>query len=55
MHPTLALLTRIAGDIQSDGHESLDALNRTIRDMDAQLFELELSLQTMTEGELIAA
>jgi len=52
---SLTLMTRIAGDIQSEDHESLDALHRTIRDMDAQLFELELSLQPATEDELIAA
>jgi hypothetical protein len=34
---SLNLVTHIAGDIQSDDYESLDAMHRTIRDMDAHL------------------
>ena len=52
---SLTLMTRIAGNIMSDDYEDLDALNRTIRDMSEQLFELELLLQPEREDDLIAA
>ena len=53
----LLLMSRIAGNIITDDHEEIDALNRTIRDAGAELFELELSLapETDEDGELLAA
>jgi Fe-S cluster assembly iron-binding protein IscA len=50
---TLNLMARIAGDIQSDDYEALDALRRALRDAGCELFELELSLQPNLEGDFI--
>jgi hypothetical protein len=52
---SLNLMTRIAGNIQSDDYEDLDALNRAISDASCELFELELSLQPATDDLAIAA
>ncbi len=52
---SLNLMSRIAGDIQSNDYEGLDCLHRTIRDAQADLFELELEMQPSTEDDLLAA
>jgi len=52
---SLNLMSRIAGNIQSEDFEELDALHRTIRDAKADLFELELELQPETDDLAIAA
>lgn len=54
---SLNLMSRIARDIQTKDYESLDALNRTIRDLADDLDELELLTDgtDSTEDELLAA
>ncbi|MDQ1591615.1 MAG: hypothetical protein QOG71_2242 [Pyrinomonadaceae bacterium] len=51
---SLNLMTRIAANIQTEDYEDLDALNRAIRDMDSELFDLELSLQPEAEELMYA-
>jgi hypothetical protein len=48
-------MTRISRNIMTDDYEELDAMHRVIRDMQTDLFELELSLMPGLENELIAA
>ena len=54
---TLRTMTRIANDLQTEDYEALDAMHRTIRDLAADLDELELLTdgQPSTEDELLAA
>jgi len=49
------LISRIACDIQTEDYEAQDALARAARDASSDLFELELSLQPATDGEMVAA
>ena len=48
-------LRRIERDIQTEDYEALDALSRTLSDLDSDLFDLELSLQHATDDIAAAA
>lgn len=55
---TVSLINRIAGNIITDDHEEMDNLHRALRDLDSDVFELELDLQPTTgedEADLLAA
>lgn len=54
---TVSLINRIAGNIITDDHEEIDNLNRALRDLDSDIFELELDLQPATgeEADLLVA
>lgn len=54
---SLVLMSRIAGNIQTEDYEDLDAMHRAISDASTELFELELSLTEATDqdSELLAA
>jgi len=57
MKRTIKLMGRILADMDGADYEAQDAMRRAIRDLDAELFDLELSLQPETDedGQLIAA
>ena len=57
MKRSLRNLRRIERDIQTNDHESLDILARTIGDLECDLHELELLAdgQASTEDDLLAA
>lgn len=54
MKRTIKLMGRIMNDMDGADFEAQDAMRRAISDLDAELFDLELSLQPDTE-ELLAA
>lgn len=55
---TVSLINRIAGNIITDDHEEMDNLRRALRDLDSDVFELELDAQPASgedEVDLMAA
>jgi len=57
MKRTLRTMNRIAANIITEDFEEVDCLNRTIRDLESDLHELELLTDgtASTEDHLIAA
>jgi hypothetical protein len=49
---TAALLNRIADNMTGEDFETQDALRRVLRDLDTDIFELELDAQPATGEEL---
>lgn len=55
MKKTISLMSRIMDNMTGDDYEAQDAMRRAIRDLDCELFDLELSLQPATDEIAIAA
>ena len=52
---SIATLNKIHANIQTDDYETLDALARTIRNLESDVFELELEGQPATDDLALVA